>query len=260
MPENSAARVHALMSQAQHKNGNAYQVWSEVFGLTPPDQSQIPEVTTRLVAMYQELLLAEQEARLTMSPEKAAAKLQHFPRLKRALLSFNLNGNFDHIRDVMTDAALISLELLAHDLEEEPKKQPKEIEEINNQVNELFNVVSESKLNKKLKEFILTWLSKIRTALDRFRISGVRGLQEALATIQGEAAFFAPVVAEIKKEAPTVHERFLTMYAKAIEFADFADKCRKIAESPYVAPLLDFVAKSLGFDEFSKIGDGKGEG
>src|SRR5205085_7285799 len=60
-----------------------------------------------------------------------------------------------------------------------------ELKEILREVNELFEEVSSSSLEKELKTYILTQLELIRRGINEYRITGIKRLQEALATTIG---------------------------------------------------------------------------
>lgn len=254
MPQNAASRAHALMSKARLGEGRVHKVWAAVFGL--PENSPIADVVDLLSDLYSQLLHAEQEAKQKFTAETAAVKLKHFPNLKRAVFSYDLNGSFEgSVRTVLTESALDSLENLAHDLENERQIEQTDIERISQMVDDLFAEVADSDLTKRLKQFVLSWLAKVRRALDQFRITGSRGLQDALIVIQGEACVLEPVTAAVKKTAPSVWGRVESLWNYACKAVDFGDRCKKLCESPVTHKVIEFGLGHIPGSETLKIGE-----
>ncbi len=235
MPRNAAGRVHSLLTEAKSRPANqpAFHVWASVLGCGGSVELVLP----LLAEILEQLDDVEVEIRDKFPDQKASVLLKLVPKIRQAIAHPSLGASWGEVSPLLTNEALFSLEVLAQDTEEYVDVEPDEIATINAAVGELFDLVEKSDLNKRLKQWIMNWLSAIRRAIDLYRIRGAKGLSDALIRLQGEAWFFEPALKEVEKKAPTVFERLTSLFDTICKASDISERCRKLCESPIVARL-----------------------
>lgn len=238
MPENSATRAHAIFSLVRNiKNINSVKAWGTAFG---NPELQPAEVTSQLVELHRQLEDVEEQIKQKYSTEAANVKLKHIPALKQSLFTGSLTGTINLAKELMTDAALDSLEALSHDIADETKIPESELEKISDSIEGLFREIESSGLHKKLKTFLMKMLERIRRAIAQYRISGAKGLQEALVAMQGEADLFYPAIDKVKKEAPGLWSKLSAFFSGVVITAAFLNACTDISESKPVSYAVEF--------------------
>lgn len=200
----------------------------------------------RLVELYAELDSAEKLARQKFSDEQAAVKLKYMAKLKASLGHQGTQAWYD---SYVSEAMLHCLENLAHDLDDEPQIQPSELDAIQKELTALFEQVRSSSLKPQLKRWILGWIAKIQNGITHFKIYGVKGLQDALIAIQGEAWFLAPALKQVEQGAPEVYSGLEGIFSKVVKVVDFTDKLVRLCDSSIVAPMINLGLKGLGLKE-----------
>ena len=244
MVQNSASRVFDILTRAKKQNRAlpTIKVWATVFGVS----ETLDGVAPLLVELYGQLDDVERQIRDKFDGRKAEISLKHFPALRQVVCFCGIGTQWSDAHDILTETVLFSLEALIHDVDEETELEPDEFTAINNALTQLFELVCHADISKKLKDWILNWLSAIRTSIDRYRISGTKGLQEALIRIQGEAQFFHPAFREVKKKAPAVYEQLFELFDKICKATEIAERCRKLCDSAVVGQIGNIVFKCLG--------------
>lgn len=248
MPQNSASRIYAMLVEAkQHLGGPTIIAWAKAFNV----KHTLDEVAPLLVEMLRQLDELETEIRDKFDVQKANVRLKFFPQIRKAIAFQDINAGGGNVNETLSREAIYSLEFLIHELDEEPDLKPADLKAINDALNELFEMVSKSDINKRLRDWIMSMLSMIRRAVDRYRISGARGLQDALIRIAGEFALNQPALEKVETESPTIFAKFVNVVGLVHKVSEVVERCRKLCESPlagYIGAAGSGLMRALGFE------------
>ena len=107
----------------------------------------------------------------------------------------------------------------------EPVADPKGLEDLNGEIDRLFEKVnSSSTLEAGLKEFLLVQIESIRRGIQEYRIGGIQRLRETLGSVLGTA-----MVNQEKMTADAEELReFIEVTSKLISIVEFAWKTTKL--------------------------------
>lgn len=257
MNQNSANRVFLILSKAklQDRRVATLKAWSIALNVS----ATFEDVAPLLIDMIAQLDEVERQIRAKFPANKADTSLKHFPVLRKAICFHGINSQWASVRELLSETVMFSLESLTHDVDVEPDVKEDDLKLIRQQLTELFELVERAEMSKKLRGWILNWLSAIRSAIDRYQINGTKGLQDALIRIQGEATFFSQAFERVKESDPPLYERLLSLFRHICTASDIAERCRKLCESPIAQQIGKIAFRCLeapfSNDEYSQRGD-----
>jgi hypothetical protein len=119
-------------------------------------------------------------------PQYAHIYLKDFPKLKQLFSPEHLDQTFQHQKLLITDALLVNLHHISKDLPIDGDVTDDELKEIFDAAAELFGQINQSEIPRPLKQWLLKLVAKIQDAINKYWISGARGLREAFANVVGE--------------------------------------------------------------------------
>jgi hypothetical protein len=249
MPQNNASRIHTILVDVKKHLGGVPTLvaWSKALNV----KETLDEVAPLLVEMLRQLDDLESEIRDKFDVQKANVRLKYIPEIRKAIAFQDINVGGSNVNATLSREALYSLEFLIHELDEEPDLTPSDLNAINEALNGLFDTVDKSDINKRLRDWIMSMLSMIRRAVDRYRISGAKGLQDALIRIAGELALNQPALEKVEKESPTIFSKFIAMVSLVHKISEIVERCRKLGDSPlagYLGAAGSGVLRALGFE------------
>lgn len=221
MPTNSAYRLHRIFSDAiAGPERHPLSRWASALDVTEDPIVIAPLLFT----LMNELNLIEERIEDKFPQHQAAIYLKFFPQIKTSLAQLSNPIN-------LSESALHSLEHLQFLLDDEPEISPGDLNSIAKEIDDLFESVRSSNLKPTLRKWLMSWLSILKQGIDRFKIHGAKGLQDALIRIQGEADVFGTALAQVKEEDPTLYEKFEAFWNKACETTKMLERCQKFYES-----------------------------
>lgn len=243
MPKNAADYLHRSLTLLQSKPSLPLSLdEEEPVPKFPSDDAALLPILAELLDQLNEV---EVQVRLKFDESTATLKLKFFSDLRRGLANKLVNKRHQNEGPIFSRESLYSLELIAHELDEEPEPTPDDIQEIRATVAQLFEMVAGSDINKKLRAWILNWLSAIRRAIDGVEIIGTRGLQKTLVRIQGEAILFQEALEQVEKAEPTLFSRLQGLFNTIYKASEIGDRCRKLCESPTAVYLASGAVRLL---------------
>lgn len=163
--------------------------WKEVLfphSLGNLGDGDIVAVSDALSELRATLRDIEDQIRIHISADHHQLYLSQFHVLKKLFAPNKLNDNFKVQRPLVSESVLLSLGHCAKDLPEEGAIEESELELLFNATSELFAQVEKGDLAPGLKRWTLRLLDSILRAINFYRISGSRGLRDALAKVIGE--------------------------------------------------------------------------
>jgi len=237
-PTNAAARLHQILATAQSLNSaGTYQQLPIAFGLR--DKA---DTVALLRALVQAAETLDEIGTLVKKIPAANHELflRGFDRLKAGLAAAASNTDFNqwktnYLRPEQIQTLEYCADLLSrHYLEDEIA--PADLQKILEHVAEVYESVMASGLDAELKAVILESLERIRQSVHDYRMKGVYGLKEALASATGELVLHREEVTQAANsdQKPEVDRVF--------HLLEYLDKITAIATrgKEMFAPLLPY--------------------
>ena len=232
-PDNNAAArlLHFLESARQQANSlTAVHAWSRVFSLSETDTMGVFKSLNYL------LDLTEETERLILKIHDLEHEkyLGGMGSIKKGLSYPNLSVPWEMVKQHFSDKALTHLLFCAERI---GKRFPEEIipddilQDIENDINSLFDKVSKSSIRDAFKELLLDLLERMRRGISEYRIRGADGLREALETTIGRLVMKRTSVAEssIGEEEKTLFDGIKGILIKFDWAIDRAVKVKMLA-------------------------------
>ncbi len=182
---NPAGRLHKLLSNAKNQPDKitVADAWAKVIGCKN-DPVQVTEAVVQIYSLSQE----------TQSLIRMRSELNHnlylssFNKLEQAFFPLNLGSPWQTAKQYLTDDALARLQFCAEALSKfysEESLSEKDLQDIIDKTDNLFNLLYESSLPDSIKLILLEEIERIRNALIMYRIKGAKGLKQALQSAIG---------------------------------------------------------------------------
>ena len=189
---NPAGRLHVILSKANEhvrskQTASAGVVWADVFGI---DTKQGPEWEILVVEGILQLkkLIEETEEALLRVDGLTEKYFRPFERIRKIPYR-SITALSSDIRSeilAVSDGDMTVLEFCSERLDgqhAEPIIDEKELQDILQEVTDLFNEVKKADLEPVLQTFMLDGLESLRRGIIEFRIRGPQRLKEAIAEI-----------------------------------------------------------------------------
>jgi hypothetical protein len=237
--DNPAGRLYSLLQKAAEAEGPSREKWRAAFGISADDYpSGEFETISNLVELVK--LVDDVEAALLQVDEGSEVTpfLAVLTDIKDVLMRKSLravDAPFD--RDEGINKHMLSLLGLASQLLSsrhlEPLVHEEDLAAIQVDVRHLFEEVKESHIDSDLRLYILNSLHQIDDAIQRFRIFGVKGLQDALMRITGELYYRKNEISDVSQNAATktTIDRFTQIVGRLDSLTRFADTGMKVIGS-----------------------------
>ena len=237
--DNPVGRLYEILVKAKQFTGTGYEIWGQVFEIESvtgdsPDVNEdaIFEVLSRIVQL-RALVNEAKESLMNLEGVNHELYLTPFPNIIPVVKIDNFpTSNFELYIQKINESDMALLSLGADELSRrhiEPSINEDELKEILREVNELFEEVSSSSLEKELKTYILTQLELIRRGINEYRITGIKRLQEALATTIGSMLINRDLInqASDKQEVG----KFVSLTMRFANVVTLASKATALIES-----------------------------
>ena len=229
--DNPAGRLLVLLRQAKsYPNvSTCLHVWAQVFDLSINDNHQQYELMHRIWEINQLIDDLEQQVQSLEDDDDRESFLQPIQRFRNAVpIAAASNTNIQQAFGPITDGDMIVLDFCSRHLHKrtpEPVADPKGLEDLNGEIDRLFEKVnSSSTLEAGLKEFLLVQIESIRRGIQEYRIGGIQRLRETLGSVLGTA-----MVNQEKMTADAEELReFIEVTSKLISIVEFAWKTTKL--------------------------------
>jgi hypothetical protein len=199
MKFNAASRLHSVLASlrgAGIRDGTTIQAWARVFGVKVPTVGTIGDST---IDAYRTLLqgladvadaYSETLARLhAIEDLDRETFLAPLPAVTQLIAPENLNRAWNDTLPLLPDTAMLALRFAADKLAQAPSREL-ELDEtvlvaLRREIDALEAQVLSATLPVDLKDFLVRHLGKLRLALLRYPIVGVRALEDAVESVLG---------------------------------------------------------------------------
>lgn len=246
---NPAGRLYKLLSEAKKLSDKitVAEAWSKVIGC----ENDPALVTQAVVQMYS--LSQEIRSLICMRNDLVHnAYLHSFDKLEQAFFPLNLGANWEIAKQYLTDEALARLEFCAIELSKSYSEELLSIEDLQdiiNRTDSLFDSLYKSSLPDPIRLILLEEIERIRNALNMYKITGAKGLKQAL---QGTIGAVVANNEELKTVSTgpntDVIQRLGELLDKLDSFTSRAMKLKRILEKPIIS-LLEFIKPETESDE-----------
>lgn len=192
--DNPAGRLLVLLRQAKshHNAPSCLHAWAQVFALSMDSSHQQYELMHRLWEVNQLIDDLDQEIHSLEDDDDRESFLQPIQRFRDAVpVAAAISTNTLTAFGPITDGGMIVLDFCSRHLHKRTPElvaDSKELEELNGEVQRLFEKVnSSSTLEAELKEFLLVQIETVRRGIQEYRIGGLERLRETLGSVLGAA-------------------------------------------------------------------------
>ena len=252
---NSAGRLLRLFNDTHSKQQNvqARSIWPEVLGLSVslPEHDLTAELATMLTPVDDEL----KQIRVALLSKGIPDGLvsPYVDKARNAVTATLLTAPWSNVTQYFTADTLLAFQWFAFELNEEIQAISQEdVAKLLEEMASLEAELQTAGLSSGLKEFLLSHLRQMQTALRQSRIAGTKPLQKAVRTTQHECELEAEhISAEVqvtndKTAAKKVIERFITVWKGAVKLAGDTEKLEKGAKAigGTVTTLLEYFSKN----------------
>ncbi|CAN5401208.1 hypothetical protein BH10ACI1_BH10ACI1_11960 [soil metagenome] len=263
---NSAERLYKILSKAKETAiapMNAIVGWAMIFEIeligqdselvvNPKEQHPIVfhynvqmSVLHRLFEVNQ--LVSDIEAKIKRVREiKYDLYLNPYVRIRRTISPTRLNENFAGMLSEISDSDMTIIQFCSEQLSKSfPEKLADELllKELNNEIQNLYEKISEADLIYELKELLLDLLETMRQAIHEYRIRGVDRLKDGVTDTLGKLILNKEMLqnsgAEEVREVGDIWSKFVSVYSFA------ADSIQMIEGIEKVLPLLPSIIDTL---------------
>jgi hypothetical protein len=178
--ENPASRLLAILSQVRQKPANSIlkKVWGDAFGIHESKTFEIFHQLIMLSALVDEV---EREIRLVPAIDHKLF-LKYFPGIRQMLSISNLDQSWQTAATRLDEATMTSLHFCSESLSRcrPDRVSTSDLESLRKEIDDLFNGIQASDLNKELKAILSDLAESMRRAVAEYRLRGVLGMREEL--------------------------------------------------------------------------------
>ena len=190
MTNNPAARLHLILSTCREKekalkNKPMVEAWRTIFGISPEVQDSIVMSKVGLVYMLPPQISAKINS---ISDINHRLYLGWQNELAQAFGQISFQAPFQNFTSKLSDSLLLSIEFCADLLSKTcPEKviDKKQMEQLRNEISELYTNILNSDLDPDLAQYLLDQLQLIIDAIDNYMLTGSLALEKAIDTIIG---------------------------------------------------------------------------
>lgn len=249
---NSASRLLRLFQDTQGKQQNTQvlSIWAEAFELPNSLQTNdmVAEMTSLLGATDAELNAIKASLLGKGVPEGLV--VPYIERARSAVSPTLLNNTWNNVTQYFAVDTLLAFQWFAYELNEDA--QVLNQEDVARLLAEMADLEAElmtAELSVGLRQFLLSHLKLMQTALRQSRVAGARPLQKAVRTTQQECELESEhLQEEVQASAGTsaakkVMEGFVKVWKGAVEICGDAEKLQKGAKvlGGAVTALLEYL-------------------
>ena len=228
--DNSTWRLHDILKKLRASNaGEASKiVFGKVFKIEPTDVVQIYRSVLSLISVVDET-----EVRIQRMPElNHALFLKSMPTIRKALAVSQWDSAWSGHLQFLTETAIADISYCADALSKDYRESPineDELKSLKAEIDELFERVLKSSINKKLKQALLDLFEQIRRAISEYQIRGASVLREALTAGLGQLLLNYQEAKENKddpnmKAIWNILMRLESILSKAMEYKPLLDQ------------------------------------
>lgn len=226
---NSAFRLHKIFTHPAIKSSQKAEVclnvWGKVFGLSHVDQFNGSFIIgNRLMLISKEVLYIEKlgkENGLSMDYLNRS-----IPSIKNAISPTLLGQHWVNTQNLLSPEVLVGLEGLANmpyfDIQSEISTE--DLAEIQKLINELSDLVKDSNIGGRLREFLLRQIHNINSAIAEYSICGSRLFKSSFKdSIEQNSIHDA--VNTLKAKNPNIYEKFMKISKKVLVVIILSKAC-----------------------------------
>jgi len=229
---NPAGRLYQILSKAKNQRDNkkVREVWASVIGIEDNDI----DITKGVVELY---TLSQEVQRLIKLNEGLNHQLylSSFSKIDKSFFPLNLESNWNSAKQHLSDEALTRLQFCAEELSKfytEESLSKKDLEDIIQKTEELFNSLYKSSLPDTLRMSLLEEVERIRNAINMYKIKGAKGLKEALQATIGSVVANHDELKNNSDKNIEVLKRLGELIDKLDTFTSRALKLKKMLTKP----------------------------
>ena len=210
----------ALQKAATNQNERLDAIITKVFKIEASDSSQLLEIYLELLNLTKE---SEREIR-KLPEESHELHLRAIRKIEKAFVKQSLHSSWTSFSQSLDPATMTGLEHTADNLSYhgEQTVSTEDLENLQREVNELLEMVTETEMNEMLKTFLVEHLEKIQQADRYYRIKGARGLRDALERIMGAVLIYAKENPN-QKAPEKVQSKLFSMMGLLVKIVSFAN-------------------------------------
>ena len=240
---NPAGRLHKILFQAKKHidSKKVEEVWADVLNIEKNDVL----ITKAVVELYS--LSNEVQALVRMNNQlNHDLYLKSFTSINLAFFPLNLKANWNTAKVHLNDEALTRLQFCAELLStfyKEETLSEKDLKEIIEKVESLFETIYSSSLPLVLRLSLLEEVERLRNAISMYRIKGAKGLKEAMQGTIGALIANQEDLKLASQDNPDVLKKLGELIDKLDSFTARALKLKKILTKP-ISFLLEKVTNS----------------
>lgn len=250
---NPVSRLHDFLRKAKSQPDpiQPARLWAKVFDVELSetnnfDPKELSMILDRLIDF--QALISDAEKGLKELPDPEKRFLEPFAPIRKAVHSslLTMAGNVAGITNPISERHMTLLELAAV---EWSKKRPEkrideqELENVLNETIELFNLVhGATDIDKQLQKVILSMLSTIVQAIQRYRIVGPSSLEKAIVEILGQRYWNEEILQTKAPEGSAGREALKkvgAIFATLITVFSYANTTQKFIEN--FAPAATYI-------------------
>ena len=191
MPQanNPAQRLLTILEAAkQQPDQKAENIWGALLGVADGNKAQL----LRRLGLVMELPFQIKEEIERIPQIEHAVYLKWMPAVEASFSNLNLGRNFSEFKTPVTATALYGLEVCSEILSRysaEKVLNPKELDELDADVNSLMDELLNSDIDRDLKSFVLSKLDDVHLAILDYKFAGVKPMRKAVEAVIGSIAF-----------------------------------------------------------------------
>ncbi len=229
---NPAGRLHKILVRAKNRpdQENIRKVWATVLDVEENDVI----VTKAVVELYS--LSNEIQSLIKMNVQlNHELYLKSFNRINQSFFPLNLGGSWKSVKGHLTEECLTRLQFCAQELSTfytEDTLSEKDLKEIIENTEALFESVYVSSLPDGLRLSLLEDVERLRNSIAMYRIKGAKGLKEALQGTIGAVVANQEELKETSEQNPDVIKRLGELIDKLDSFTSRALKLKKMLTKP----------------------------
>lgn len=249
---NSASRLLRLFqdNHGRQQNTQVLSVWAEAFELPSGLQTNdmVVEATSLLSAADAELNAIKTTLLGKGVPEGLV--VPYIERARCAVSPTLLNTTWNNVSQHFAVDTLLAFQWFAYELNEDAQVlNPEDVTKLLTEMADLEVELMTAELSVSLRQFLLSHLKLMQTALRQSRVAGARPLQKAVRTTQHECELESEhLQEEVQASAGTsaakkVMEGFVRVWKGAVEVCGDAEKLQKGAKviGGAVTALLEYL-------------------
>jgi uncharacterized protein YutE (UPF0331/DUF86 family) len=209
-----AAKLHKILSdvrvlaeQNKHSDLRAREGWKRILQVESGDTIDVARALMSLVDLVREV-----RSLVETYEENKDEYLDGYEFIELAVFSGNLESTFYDSVKKITPELLAHLKFININLSRHTKSygelDPADLKEISDAIDELFELVISKKMSAEAKEFFLETIESFRRAISEYRISGVKGIRNAMKFAVGGLVENREVLIRENEENPELVDRF----------------------------------------------------